>query len=36
MSDKYSNGLQWENLTLRLIDLFDPLSDVRDSVVPSF
>ena len=32
MSDKYSNGLQWENLTLRLIDLFDTLSGMTGSL----
>ncbi len=32
MSDKYSNGLQWENLTIKLIDLFATLSEVTDSV----
>ncbi|HSH96057.1 MAG TPA: hypothetical protein VK968_18060 [Roseimicrobium sp.] len=28
MSDKYSNGLQWENLTLKVIDLVCTLSEV--------
>lgn len=32
MSDKYSNGLQWENLALKLIDLFGVLSEVTDAV----
>ncbi len=32
MSDKYSNGLQWENLTIKLIDLFGTLSEVTDAV----
>lgn len=31
MSDKYSNGLQWENLTLQLSDLFNTLSEVTGS-----
>ena len=28
MSDKYSNGLQWENLALQLFDLSFPLGEV--------
>jgi hypothetical protein len=32
MSDKYSNGLQWENLALKLIDLFSALSGVTGSL----
>ncbi len=31
MSDKYSNGLQWENLALKLSDLFSTLSRVTGS-----
>lgn len=31
MSDKYSNGLQWENLTLKLSELFNTLSEVSGS-----
>jgi len=32
MSDMYSNGLQWENLTLRLIDFFGILSEATSSL----
>jgi hypothetical protein len=32
MSDMYSNGLQWENLALKLIELFSVLSETADSV----
>ena len=32
MSDKYSNGLQWEDLILKMTDLFATLSEVTDSV----
>jgi hypothetical protein len=32
MSDKYSNGLQWENLTLKVIDLVCTLSEVTGAL----
>ena len=32
MSDKYSNGLQWESLAIKLMDLFSALGEVADSL----
>ena len=32
MSDKYSNGLQWESLAIKLMDLFSALGEVTDSL----
>ncbi len=32
MSDKYSNGLQWERLAIKLMDFFSVLGEVADSL----
>lgn len=36
MSDKYSNGLKWENLALKLVDLSCPLGEVTPPLSTSW